>query len=174
MKTFYSVKFKTQILQEYLNGPLNSNEVAEKYDVPAPTVQAWGRWVKVHGFENLQPSVKKRFYSIELASKVLEYLETGAITVKEIADAVDVPQDMIYKWDRQFKQGGIKEVRRHLKGESQMKNAKKNNSSKRKKSASERRIAELEAELSDAKMDIAILKKLPPRLENSQTEKRPK
>lgn len=174
MKNYYSARFKRMVITEYMNGPLTSREIADKYNVPSANVSLWTRWAKVHGLAAVQASERRNNYDISFVAGVLQYLKTDSTTIRETADHFKLIPFMVEKWNLQFKAGGIAEIRRHLKGASPMNKNKRKVSKGIRKNSYEQRISELKEQLEDAKLENLILKKLPPRSKNSQTEKKPK
>ena len=172
MKGYYTAGFKTNLLMEYWNGSLSSRQIADKYDIPVDTFRQWHRWARKHGLSTIQASDCRQGYSVGFIGNVLQYLKTDAVTIKQTAEHFKIGRSSISRWNQQFTQGGITEIRQHLQGARTVKKTKRKKNSAIRKNSYEKRIAELEQQLDDTKLENIILKKLQPQSRSSLTEKK--
>ena len=172
MKGYYTAEFKTNLIMEYWNGSLSSRQIADKYDIPVDTFRQWHRWARKHGLSTIQASDCRQGYSVGFIGNVLQYLKTDAVTIRQTATHFKVDGSLVSRWNHQFTQGGIAEIRQHLQGARTVKKTKRKKNSAIRKNSYEKQIAELEQQLDDTKLENIILKKLQPQSRSSLTEKK--
>ncbi|WP_271901756.1 transposase [Limosilactobacillus reuteri] len=72
--TKYSTKFKTQAVKAYLDGEGGFAYLANKFGLPSTyDLRKWVDLVKEQGFQALQVSHGKRYYSLDFKLEVINY-----------------------------------------------------------------------------------------------------
>lgn len=151
----YSEKFKLQVVQEYLNGPLGQTSLAKKYAIPSKsTLQQWIKAYQEFGLEGLKKKEKKETYSVQFKVDVLHFMKQTGASYSDTAITFGLNNlSLIAKWNRIFQDKGIEGLKPQPKGRPSM-------TKKRQSTPAKRSLQELERENELLKLENAYLKKL--------------
>lgn len=155
----YNEKFKLQVVQEYLNGPLSYTSLAKKYAIPSKsTLQQWIKAYQEFGLEGLKRKGKKATYSVQFKMDVLHFMKQTGASYSDTATTFGMNNlSLIANWNRTFQDKGIEGLKPQQKGRPSMtKKPKKQQQSTREKLS----LQELERENELLKLENAYLKKL--------------
>ncbi|WP_142826922.1 helix-turn-helix domain-containing protein [Planococcus soli] len=156
----YSEEFKRMIVNEYLNGWLSYDRLAEKHGIPSSTpIKQWVRMWKVFGNNGLRKKQSKQVYSVQFKVDVLHFMKRTGASYQETAIQFEVNEpSIIARWNREFLAEGVKGLEERAKGRPSMSKKPKQNSDKPEKALSREEQLERENEL--LRLEVAYLKKL--------------
>ena len=166
----YSFEFKKKVVEEYLNGEVGHEYLAQKYNIPSKTaIRQWVASYRQFGDEGLLRSRKNEKYSFHFKLFVVESYLTGELSYQELAlqNNINNPS-LITRWVNDFRNSGTDGLRPKKKGRKKTLdkmtkgNDKTKNISSLKTSidTSAEHIKELEDELLKLRIENAYLKEL--------------
>ena len=138
-----------------------------------------GKWVNTaqkQGISALEVKHHQNHYVLDFKLKVVEDYQTHDMGINKVATVFNIPASQVYSWDKDFKQGGLAALIPRKKGRPRLMKKKSATLTHQaalslsEKQAYEEEILWLKAQLSQTEMERDILKKLPPRLDLSQTK----
>ncbi|QTJ37154.1 transposase [Dolosigranulum pigrum] len=159
--------FKLNIVQTYLDGPLDYHLLAKKYDVSSEQlIQNWGNQYQLYGEVGLKRKKTKKKYRLRFKLNVLKFkLKTDA-SYKETANAFGIGEpSIIANWKRLFMEGGVQRLNKPIGRPPKMPKSsrssnQKTTQSKQKTDQIARENAQLREENTLLKIESAYLKKL--------------
>ena len=156
----YSEEFKLMVVNEYLNGWLSYNRLAEKYGVPSSTpIKQWVRRWKVFGKDGLRKKQKKEKYSVQFKLDVLHFMKQTGASYQDTAIQFKMNNpSLITNWNHRFLKTGVAGLEERAKGRPFMSKKPKNRIEKQGKSPSREEQLERENEL--LRLEVAYLKKV--------------
>lgn len=166
----YSFEFKKKVVEEYLNGEVGHEYLAQKYNIPSKTaIRQWVASYRQFGDEGLLRSRKNEKYSFHFKLFVVESYLTGELSYQELAlqNNINNPY-LITRWVNDFRNSGTDGLRPKKKGRKKTldKMTKGNDKTKNISSletsidTSAEHIKELEDELLKLRIENAYLKEL--------------
>ena len=155
-KKKYSTELKLQIVQEYLNGNVGKEQIAEKYYVTASDVQKWSDAYREHGASGL--CTTHGTYTGYFKQTVVEYMHNTSSSARQTAAHFNIPgYTTVCKWERIYLEEGKDALYKERRGRAgNMNNTKKECKPKTKKQVDEDLIAEVQR----LRMENEYLKKL--------------
>ena len=157
----YNEKFKLQVVQEYLNGPLGFQLLAKKQALSSTT--PLNNWVKAYrefGLDGLKRKQTKAAYSVQFKVDVLHFIKQTGTSYSDTAITFGMNNpSLIANWNQAFQGKGIEGLKPHPKGRPSMTKKSKKQQLKPATSANLSR-QELEREIELLKLENAYLKKL--------------
>ena len=152
----YTAEFKLEVVQYYLTGKTGYMETAHHFNMPEWTsIQKWVRKYKEHGVKGLIKS-EKSSYSGEFKQKVIEYMHTNHLSLKETAYHFNLGNhNVVGKWERIYYEEGPRALYEERRGRS-----KKMSYKPKKKNLNKEVEEDLIAENQRLRMENEYLKKL--------------
>lgn len=156
----YSDKFKLQMVNEYLKGPLGFQLLAKKYSIPSKSViERWVAAYKAYGKDGLQRKSENEVYSVQFKVDVLHFMKQTGASYQDTAIQFKMNNpSLIANWNRKFLKEGIEGLQEKAKGRPSMSKKPKSISTKQEKEMSREEQLERENEL--LRLEVAYLKKL--------------
>lgn len=102
----HDVRFKVEVVRQYLSGNSGYQEVATTYEVDCSQLRRWVASYRLHGVAGLEK--KYSAYSAEFKLEVLQRIEREGLSNRQALALYDIrdPGD-IGKWRRQYDGGGL-------------------------------------------------------------------
>jgi len=111
----YSVKFKLQIVREYIKGTGGYNALAQKYEVSRKYIPTWVGLYQNHGIQGLR-RVRVQ-YSTTFKLQVLKRMLQKSWSTQETATHFNIPSpSTIGVWLRLYNRGGLTALKPKPKG----------------------------------------------------------
>ncbi|KRL02464.1 helix-turn-helix domain-containing protein [Liquorilactobacillus capillatus] len=160
----YIYNFKLKVVKEYLNSESSLHTLCLKYKIPSDTpLVIWLSRYKAFGPTGLKRH-KRRRYSNDFKVTVITYYLNHATSIQKTAVHFDISHTVVYNWLKLIRQFGIKAVISSKIGRPKMVKKKKATSKKNAEQQlierQQKRIKQLEQELSYTKVENVYLKKL--------------
>ncbi|AIY04129.1 putative transposase [Planococcus sp. PAMC 21323] len=156
----YSEEFKRMIVNEYLNGWLGYDRLAEKHGIPSSTpIKQWVRMWRVFGKNGLRRKQTKQVYSVQFKVDVLHFMKQTGASYQDTAIEFEMNEpSIVARWNREFLAKGVKGLEEQAKGRPSMSKKPKQKPIKPEKTLSREEQLERENEL--LRLEVAYLKKL--------------
>jgi len=102
----HDVRFKVEVVRQYLSGQSGYQEVAEAYGVDRAQLRRWVASYQLHGVSGLQK--KYSAYSAQFKLGVLQRIECEGLSDRQAAALYDIRSaGAIGKWRCQYDGGGL-------------------------------------------------------------------
>ncbi|MFD1470989.1 helix-turn-helix domain-containing protein [Companilactobacillus mishanensis] len=161
--TKYDPILKAEVINNYLQGNRNYNDLAEKYNLPAREIGRWIKRYELSGTDSLVRRKGKRNFTAEFKLSVIDYYQTHDESTTEVAAKYDILASQVSAWRISFQRDGIESLQPHQKGRKSLKKKSKKQVSKlANKNEVDRlreELAQKNQELYDTKLERDILKK---------------
>lgn len=168
----YSLKFKRQVAEIYLNSRRGARDIATEFGLDHSMVRQWGKAYKLHG----EPGLKRAYepYSISFKQTVVTKVLSGQLSGREACAIHNIPaHSSVSTWIRLYNEGGIEALQNRPRGRSKMsKQAKPRPVSE--KPLEEMSREELLQELEYRRAEVTYLKKLKALVQSKQSATKPK
>lgn len=155
--TKYSTKFKIQAVKAYLDGEGGFAYLANKFGLPSTyDLRKWVDLVKEQGFQALQVSHGKRYYSLDFKLEVINYYRNHELGTSKVAAKFNIERSLVYSWYRKYKNEEIVGLRTKAKGRPRKtmnnKKVKRSSLTPTEKEQYQQTIADLKAQLAHERM----------------------
>ena len=114
----YSLEFKMEIVQSYLNGEGGYKYLASKYNIPAKKrIEEWVHAYKEFGKEGLMRSRQNKNYTFQFKLSVVELYLSSEVSYQGLALSKGITNpSLIVKWVNDFRIAGPDALRPKKKG----------------------------------------------------------
>lgn len=156
----YNEEFKVMIVNEYLNGRLSYERLAEKYGIPSSSpIKQWVQAWKVFGKNGLRKKPNKEKYSVQFKLDVLHFMKQTGASYQDTAIQFKMNSpSLIAAWNHRFLKAGVAGLEERAKGRPSMSKKPKNKTEEQGQLPSREEQLERENEL--LRLEVAYLKKL--------------
>jgi transposase len=156
-KVKYNYEFKLRCVEEVLKKHQSVICTAKENDIALTSLKWWIRSYTAFGNEGLLPSQKSKNYSVTFKLKVLQAIESKALSLGKACLIFNIPtRSTIISWQRRYAQEGLAGLELKPKGRPTSMNFKRK---KRKSNQPLTREEELLRELEYLRAENEILKK---------------
>lgn len=169
----YSVQFKRDAVDRYLNGPLGFERLARELGVHPMAVTQWVRLYEAHGDAGL--ASKREKYSAKFKLSVLRHKWKHELSGFEVSVVFNIRSPAIIgKWERCYHAGGIDALGPPPSMRPKKMPTTEPHNEKLSPAKEENRTrAELIAEVNQLRMEVAYLKKLRALVQAKQAQQAP-
>ena len=163
----YSLEFKLEVVQEYLNGEGSYDYIAKKHNMPACSlIKEWVAVFRKLGKEGLIRSGQNNTYSFQFKVHVVELYLSSKVSYQELALSQGINNyALIARWVNDFKIAGPDGLRPKKKGRKKILDIRESEKSsktieERSIDTSAEHVKKLEDELLKLRIENAYLKEL--------------
>lgn len=113
--TKYDVRFKIDLVEQYLSGSNGYRELASAYGLEHSQLRRWVASYHLHGLSGLEK--KHSFYNAEFKLKVLQHIVRESLSDRQAAALYDIRStSSIGKWRREYDKDGLMALTPRRKG----------------------------------------------------------
>lgn len=152
----YSMEFKAEIVQRYLQGNIGLKQLASEYHIPSQSsIKKWVSLYREHGMEGLCTAHKT--YSGDFKLYVVEYMHNTGASLQRTAIHFNIPsKETVKQWERIYFEEGKEALYEERRGRANGMEPKKSREVKNHADENEDLIAEVQR----LRMENEYLKKL--------------
>ena len=104
--TKYDVRFKVDLVEQYLSGSHGYRELVSAYGIEPSQLRRWVASYRLHGLSGLEK--KHSVYNAEFKLKVLQHIARESLSDRQAAALYDIRSaGSIGKWRREYDKGGL-------------------------------------------------------------------